>query len=61
MAKEQIKELSEERTIERINLQLRAQHFALMVSVTLLILTGLALLYRESALGRLLIALERGL
>jgi cytochrome b subunit of formate dehydrogenase len=51
MAKEQIKELSEERTIERINLQLRAQHFALMVSVTLLILTGLALLYRESALG----------
>jgi formate dehydrogenase subunit gamma len=60
MAKEQIKELSEERTIERINLQLRAQHFALMVSVTLLILTGLALLYRESALGRLLIALEGG-
>lgn len=60
MPSEQIKELSEERTIERINLQLRVQHFALMVSVTLLILTGLALLYRESAFGRFLIALEGG-
>ncbi len=52
--------MSGERSIERINLQLRVQHFALMVSVTLLILTGLALLYRDSAFGRLLIALEGG-
>lgn len=50
----------EERSIERINFQLRVQHFALMISVTLLILTGLALLYRESAFGRFLIALEGG-
>lgn len=49
-----------ERTIVRLNLQVRVQHFALMVSVTLLILTGLALLYRDSAFGRLLIALEGG-
>ena len=54
------KELREERTIERINLQLRIQHFALMVSVTLLILTGFALLYQDSAFGRFLIALEGG-
>ncbi len=60
MPSEQLLELSEERTIERINLQLRVQHFALMVSVTLLILTGLALLYRDSAFGRFLIALEGG-
>jgi formate dehydrogenase subunit gamma len=60
MPNEQMQELREARTIERINLQLRVQHFALMVSVTLLILTGLALLYRDSAFGRLLIALEGG-
>ena len=52
--------MSSERTIERINFQLRVQHLALMVSVTLLILTGLALLYRDSAFGRFLIALEGG-
>lgn len=60
MQSEQLSKLSEERTIERVNLQLRVQHFALMVSVTLLILTGLALLYRDSAFGRFLIALEGG-
>lgn len=59
-SREQLSELSRERTIERINLQLRVQHFALMVSVALLILTGLALLYRDSAFGRFLIALEGG-
>jgi len=53
-------ERREERTIMRINLQLRLQHFLLMISVTLLILTGLALLYHESALGRFLIELEGG-
>lgn len=52
--------MASERTITRINLQLRVQHCALMVSVTLLILTGLALLYRDSAFGRFLIALEGG-
>ncbi|MCS7198529.1 MAG: hypothetical protein NZ930_07640 [Candidatus Bipolaricaulota bacterium] len=60
MPSDQVKELSEERTIERINLQLRVQHLALMVSVTLLILTGLALLYQDSVFGRFLIALEGG-
>lgn len=60
MPSEHTKELSHQRTIERMNLQVRGQHFALMVSVTLLILTGLALLYRDSAFGRLLIALEGG-
>lgn len=52
--------MSGERTIERITLQLRVQHFALMVSVALLIVTGIALLYRDSAFGRFLIALEGG-
>ncbi len=60
MPSEHIRGLSEERTIERINIQVRVQHFALMVSVTLLILTGLALLYRDSTFGRLLIALTGG-
>ncbi|MCX8103706.1 MAG: cytochrome b/b6 domain-containing protein [Candidatus Bipolaricaulota bacterium] len=60
MPSEQVEELSAERTIERINLPLRVQHFALLVSVTLLIVTGLALLYWDSAFGRLLIALEGG-
>jgi len=50
----------EERTLLRINLQLRLQHFLLMLSVILLILTGLALLYRGSTFGRLLIMLEGG-
>jgi len=51
---------SDERMHLRINLQLRIQHFLLMTSVALLIVTGLALLYRESAFGRFLIAIEGG-
>lgn len=50
----------ETQTVERLNLQLRIQHGLLMVAVILLILTGLALLYRESGFGRLLMALEGG-
>lgn len=52
--------LDDTQTVERLNLPVRIQHGLLMVSVTLLILTGLALLYRESWFGRLLIELEGG-
>lgn len=50
----------EDRSVERINLQLRIQHGLLMASVIVLILTGVALLYSDSWFGRFLIELEGG-
>lgn len=47
-------------TVERMNRQLRIQHGLLMLSVILLILTGLALLYSGSWFGQALINLEGG-
>ncbi|OGF53358.1 MAG: hypothetical protein A2Z21_07935 [Candidatus Fraserbacteria bacterium RBG_16_55_9] len=52
--------LDELQTVERLNLQVRIQHGLLMISVILLILTGLALLFRESSFGKVLIELEGG-
>lgn len=49
-----------EQTIERMNRQLRLQHGLLLISVVVLLLTGLALLYSESWFGRALISLEGG-
>ena len=49
-----------EPTIERMNRQLRIQHGLLLISVVVLILTGLALLYSESWFGQALISLEGG-
>ncbi len=47
-------------TIERMNRQMRIQHGLLLVSVTLLILTGLGLLYSGSWFGQALVSLEGG-
>ncbi len=50
----------DEKTVLRLSIQVRVQHFLLMLSVTMLILTGLALMYSDSWLGKLMIFLEGG-
>ncbi|CUS99714.1 formate dehydrogenase subunit gamma [Candidatus Kryptonium thompsonii] len=52
--------MTAERKIQRFSLSWRIQHFLLMVSVTLLIITGFALKYHNTWLGRFLIFLEGG-
>jgi|Deesub1362B_J571_1020462.scaffolds.fasta_scaffold02746_4 cytochrome b subunit of formate dehydrogenase len=47
-------------TIERFNRNLRIQHFILMISMIMLSLTGLALKFHDTWLGRLLMAIEGG-
>ncbi len=50
-----------EATVERMTLWQRIEHLVLMVSILLLVLSGLALAYHATALGRLLIRCMGGL
>ncbi|CUU02457.1 formate dehydrogenase, gamma subunit [Candidatus Kryptobacter tengchongensis] len=49
-----------EKKVLRFSLSWRIQHFLLMVSVTLLIITGFALRYHDTWFGRFLIFIEGG-
>lgn len=50
-----------DRMVERMTLWQRIEHLVLMASVSLLVLSGLALVYHATALGRLLIRCMGGL
>lgn len=54
-------EARSEATVERMTLWQRIEHLVLMVSISLLVLSGLALAYHATALGRLLIRCMGGL
>ncbi len=49
-----------DKKVLRFSLSWRIQHFLLMISVTILIITGFALRYHDTWFGRLLIFLEGG-